>query len=125
MAFDVSPASAADVVKQLQAKNINLRAADTNTVLASFDETHLEADVHAVVAALKAAGVGGGTNAAVAVAVDGNVPAAFARSGEFLHQKIFNSIHSETEMMRYLLTLQVKDLGLDRSMISLGSCTMK
>merc|ERR1740129_961013 len=43
----------------------------------------------------------------------------------FLQQEIFNSIHSETEMMRYLRTLQGKDLALDTSMISLGSCTMK
>jgi len=45
--------------------------------------------------------------------------------GPFLEQKIFNSIHSETEMMRYIHTLQLKDLALDKSMISLGSCTMK
>merc|ERR1719346_175621 len=53
------------------------------------------------------------------------IPAAFARTKPFLQQKIFNSIHSETEMMRYMHTLQLKDLALDKSMISLGSCTMK
>jgi len=57
--------------------------------------------------------------------VDGAMPAEFARTGPFLQQKIFNSIHSETEMMRYMLNLQLKDLALDKSMISLGSCTMK
>lgn len=40
-------------------------------------------------------------------------------------QKIFNSIHSESQMMRYLRRLQEKDISLDRSMIPLGSCTMK
>ena len=42
-----------------------------------------------------------------------------------MQQKIFNSIHSETTMMRYLRSLQEKDVSFDRSMISLGSCTMK
>merc|ERR1719261_2458635 len=57
--------------------------------------------------------------------VDGKAPAAFARTTPFLQQKIFNSITSETEMMRYIKLLQSKDLSLDTSMISLGSCTMK
>lgn len=42
-----------------------------------------------------------------------------------MKQKIFNSIHSESQMMRYLRSLQEKDISLDRSMISLGSCTLK
>eukprot|EP00931_Biecheleriopsis_adriatica_P041410 TRINITY_DN2366_c0_g2_i1.p1 TRINITY_DN2366_c0_g2~~TRINITY_DN2366_c0_g2_i1.p1 ORF type:complete len:996 (+),score=234.61 TRINITY_DN2366_c0_g2_i1:60-3047(+) len=124
--IDVSPKNAAAVVEELQAKQLNLRAVDEKLVTVSLDETHLEADVHTLVAALKAAGVGGGAaTAASSIAVNGELPAAFARSGEFLQQKIFNSISSETEMMRYMHTLQLKDLALDKSMISLGSCTMK
>lgn len=42
-----------------------------------------------------------------------------------MKQKIFNAVHSETQMMRYLRTLQEKDVSLNRSMISLGSCTLK
>merc|ERR1719261_2452247 len=57
--------------------------------------------------------------------VDGKAPAAFARTKPFLQQQIFNSVTSETEMMRYLKRLQSKDLSLNTSMISLGSCTMK
>merc|ERR1711972_979301 len=57
--------------------------------------------------------------------VNGEVPAEFARTSPFLQQEIFNSIFSETEMMRYMFSLQLKDLALDKSMISLGSCTMK
>ena len=48
-----------------------------------------------------------------------------ARKDPFMTQKIFNSIHSESQMMRYLRHLQEKDISLDRSMIPLGSCTMK
>ena len=47
------------------------------------------------------------------------------RKDKFMVQRIFNSIHSESEMMRYLKNLQGKDIGLDKSMIPLGSCTMK
>jgi len=126
VAFDVGSKGAAAVVEQLQAKELNLRALDATQVSASFDESHLEADVMALIGALKAAGVGGGSPTAAAdIVVDGAMPAEFARTGTFMQQKIFNSIHSETEMMRYMHTLQLKDLALDKSMISLGSCTMK
>ena len=49
----------------------------------------------------------------------------FERTGDFLTQEIFNSYHSETEMMRYIKRLERKDISLTHSMISLGSCTMK
>lgn len=124
VAFDVSPLSPAVVVEQLQAKQINVRALDGSHVSASFDETHTEADVMTLLAALKSVGIQGGT-AKTAVTIDGQLPDAFARTGKFLQQEIFNSIHHETAMMRYMTSLQLKDLGLDRSMISLGSCTMK
>eukprot|EP00932_Pfiesteria_piscicida_P016959 SRR837773.3863.p1 GENE.SRR837773.3863~~SRR837773.3863.p1 ORF type:complete len:857 (-),score=390.38 SRR837773.3863:96-2336(-) len=124
VAFSV--ADAASLVEKLQGQGLNLRALDGQRVSVSFDETHMEEDIMALVAALKAAGVGGGApTAAASIVVDGQLPQAFARQGAFLQQKIFNSIHSETEMMRYMHTLQMKDLALDKSMISLGSCTMK
>src|SRR5439155_3153009 len=53
------------------------------------------------------------------------LPAALARTSAFLQHPIFNTHHSETEMMRYIRGLERKDIGLDTSMIPLGSCTMK
>jgi glycine dehydrogenase len=54
-----------------------------------------------------------------------NIPSTVTRTSEFLTHPVFNSYHSETRMMRYLRSLEVKDLSLNTSMISLGSCTMK
>ena len=53
------------------------------------------------------------------------VPAALQRTSKFLSHPVFNSCHSETEMLRYIYHLQSKDLGLEHAMIPLGSCTMK
>eukprot|EP00928_Gymnodinium_smaydae_P009863 TRINITY_DN1368_c0_g2_i1.p1 TRINITY_DN1368_c0_g2~~TRINITY_DN1368_c0_g2_i1.p1 ORF type:complete len:1021 (-),score=255.27 TRINITY_DN1368_c0_g2_i1:94-2697(-) len=115
--------SAEAVAKKLEAKELNVRVLDSSRIAVSFDETHEEADVEALVAALKEAVDFGGAKSEVVV--DGSVPEAFARTKPFLQQEIFNSIGSETELMRYMFALQLKDLSLDRSMISLGSCTMK
>ena len=54
-----------------------------------------------------------------------NIPASLTRTTEFLLHPVFNSHHSETELMRYLKVLENKDLSLTTSMIALGSCTMK
>jgi len=56
---------------------------------------------------------------------DLHIPAELTRKSSFMQQKIFNQYHSETEMMRYMKLLEVKDLSLNRAMIPLGSCTMK
>jgi len=53
------------------------------------------------------------------------IPENFARNTKYLEHPVFNSYHSETEMMRYLKQLEIKDLSLNRAMIPLGSCTMK
>ena len=53
------------------------------------------------------------------------IPSALERETEFLTHPTFNSYHSETEMLRYIRRLSDKDIALDRSMIPLGSCTMK
>ena len=54
-----------------------------------------------------------------------NIPASLQRTSAFLLHPVFNTYHSETEMMRYLKMLENKDLSLTHSMIALGSCTMK
>jgi len=124
VAFDVAPLKSTDVLKQLQDQAYNLRVLPDGRLVANFDESHNESDIHELVSVLSKAGVKGSASH-TSLEVDGMLPASFARTSAFLNQKIFNSIHSETEMMRYMATLQRKDLSLDTSMISLGSCTMK
>ena len=99
--LDVSPLSSADLVKALEATHINSCAFDPKLVSASFDEKHFPEDVHAIMATLKEAGVKG-TATPAQLAIDGKVSEAFARTKPFLQQHIFNFIHSETEMMRYM-----------------------
>merc|ERR1712232_78688 len=124
VAFDVSPLKSADILQQLQDQAYNLRLLPDGRLVANFDESHLESDIHELVSVLSKAGVKGSVSNS-GIEVDGMLPASIARTSSFLNQKIFNSIHSETEMMRYMASLQRKDLSLDTSMISLGSCTMK
>jgi glycine dehydrogenase len=106
-----------------EAAEINLRYAD-NYITISIDQTTYADDINALIEVFaKAAG-----KAAFKVSekeiFDGKSPLAFRKSS-FLTHPVFNTYHSESEMMRYIKRLENKDLSLTHSMISLGSCTMK
>ncbi|MBP5710062.1 MAG: aminomethyl-transferring glycine dehydrogenase [Bacteroidales bacterium] len=116
-----------DVKKIALAQELNLFYHCERCFTVSFDETVLLADVNKVLEVLaKAAGkqftpyVCNG-NCAPAL----NISEKLQRKSDFLTQDIFKKYHSETEMMRYMKMLEVKDLSLNRAMIPLGSCTMK
>ena len=95
--------------------NINNRGDDYITI--SLDETSNEDDIKNILAFFS-------IESEVETATN-ILTSRHARSDSFLTQQMFNSYHSETEMMRYLRKLADKDLALDRTMIPLGSCTMK
>ncbi|NNK91962.1 MAG: aminomethyl-transferring glycine dehydrogenase, partial [Acidimicrobiia bacterium] len=94
----------------------NLRRFDRGIGVA-FDETIDDTDLETLVHALFPLGL--------AEPRGGRVPAELLRTSEFLTHEVFNSHHSETEMLRYITGLRAKDLSLTHSMIPLGSCTMK
>ncbi|MFF4772834.1 aminomethyl-transferring glycine dehydrogenase [Microtetraspora fusca] len=120
------PGRAAQVVAAAEAAGVNLRLVDADHVAAACDEKTAAEHLETVWAAF---GVPGSTDG---VAIDDldrvtedALPADLARTGDFLTHPVFHSYRSETAMLRYLRRLQDKDVALDRSMIPLGSCTMK
>jgi glycine dehydrogenase len=110
----------------LDAAQINVRWVSETQFAVSMDETVTLADLQALANVLtEAAGAPAVDVAALNAGEDTFVPVALARQSAILSHPIFSSIHSETDMLRYLRGLADKDLALDRSMIPLGSCTMK
>ena len=105
-------------------RQINLRDFGDGTIGIALDEGVLPGDVNDLFAVFG----GEGKVSAAEVAEEGvpvDFPATFIRSSEYLTHPVFNRYHSETEMLRYIHKLESKDLSLNTSMISLGSCTMK
>jgi glycine dehydrogenase len=115
---------AADAVARAREAGYALFLADADTVGVACDETTTDAELLEVATVL-AAGQRGAT-APGQLADSGPVlPAGLARSSEFLRHPVFHEHRSETAMLRYLRRLADFDIALDRSMIPLGSCTMK
>jgi glycine dehydrogenase len=117
--FDTLQVRAGDarlVVERAAATGIDLRLVDERTVGMAFDETSEVGTVRAVLAAF-----------GIDAPIHDDVPDGLGerRTDEFLTQSVFHRYHTEHEMLRYLRRLADKDLALDRTMIPLGSCTMK
>ncbi|AJY30089.1 glycine dehydrogenase [Burkholderia thailandensis 34] len=110
------------------AKRINLRRVSDTRVGISVDETTTRGDLAELLGifAQAAGGTAPDVDALDAGLADtAALPAGLQRTSAYLTHHVFNRHHSETEMLRYLRSLSDKDLALDRSMIPLGSCTMK
>ncbi|HVI26339.1 MAG TPA: aminomethyl-transferring glycine dehydrogenase [Xanthomonadaceae bacterium] len=118
----VTGIDAAAIHGKARAAGINLRAIDGASVGISLDETTTRADVAAL------AGLFGADLAdidALDAATPDALPQALLRRTPFLTHPVFNTHHSEHELLRYMRALADKDLAMDRTMIPLGSCTMK
>ncbi|QWP76221.1 aminomethyl-transferring glycine dehydrogenase [Lysobacter sp. K5869] len=112
---------AAAIHARARAARINLREIDANSVGVSLDETVNRDDLTALAGLFGAALDVDALDAATADAI----PAALQRNSAFLQHPVFNTHHSEHELLRYMRSLADKDLAMDRTMIPLGSCTMK
>jgi len=111
------PGKAVEIIAAAEAKGINLRAIDADTVGISADEATTAGIVADVVAAF---------GATVADSAEGfALDAAVERTSDYLQHPVFNTHRSETQLLRYIRRLSDRDLALDRTMIPLGSCTMK
>ncbi|HEY0187841.1 MAG TPA: aminomethyl-transferring glycine dehydrogenase [Cellulomonas sp.] len=123
----VVPGRAPAVVAAAVARGINVWAADDDHVQVACDEVTTPEHVTAVLAAFAdaAAAAPEPVPGAMAGAVVVGIPAALRRTSGYLTHPVFHRHRSETAMLRYLRALSDQDLALDRTMIPLGSCTMK
>jgi len=103
------------IIDHAKRAGFNLRFIDAHTVGVSFDEPTTTDEVKALLTVFDAAHTVGPTRLSEAA----------LRTDNFMHQSVFHRHHSETDMLRHLRRLADKDLALDRTMIPLGSCTMK
>ncbi|HVH27265.1 MAG TPA: aminomethyl-transferring glycine dehydrogenase [Vicinamibacterales bacterium] len=125
------------IAKAALASNLNLGYRRDGTIHVALDETVNDADIAAIVTAFATgAATAPGQSAAVNSGLEADearppkdVPTAYppnlSRTSPFLTHPVFNTHHSEAAMMRFIRRLERKDIGLDTSMIPLGSCTMK
>ncbi|WP_423185915.1 aminomethyl-transferring glycine dehydrogenase [Alishewanella sp. d11] len=121
-------ADRAAVVARALAAGVNLRTDVADSLAVSFNEATKAADIAELFDIVLGAGHGLDVNALDAqIVANGStsIPADLARTSAVLSHPVFNQYHSETEMLRYIKKLENKDLALNHSMISLGSCTMK
>ncbi len=110
------------LLAEAEAKGFNLRKLDGATLGVSFDETTSAAQVEAL---LSLFGAPQSAEALAASLQGSSLPEALRRTSSYLTHPVFNSHHTEHEMLRYIKALEAKDLSLVHSMIALGSCTMK
>ncbi len=124
-----------ELIKSLaQGNGINFRYFDTNHVGIALDETVSNEDLEDIINVFLLAkspestvtrGVAGPEFQKISKELKHRFPASLKRSSSYLDHPVFSSHHSETKMMRYIKSLENKDLSLTHSMIPLGSCTMK
>jgi glycine dehydrogenase len=110
------------IIDAARAKLINLRTLSQTRIGVALDETVTADDVADVIAAFA---VGTDKSAGPVRAAPSAIPESLARTTPFCTHPVFNTHHSETEMLRYLKRLEDRDLSLTAAMIPLGSCTMK
>jgi len=113
------------LAERARAQGANLRVAWGDWLCISLDETTTRDDLRLLWSIFAADGQALPDIDALAASAPALIPATLRRSSAFLTHSVFNTHHSETEMLRYIRSLSDKDLALDRSMIPLGSCTMK
>ena len=106
------------IIDKTLSEEINLRVIDSNHIGISFDETTSDSDIDSLKSIF-------GKNNKTSNQVNISIQEDLIRQSEYLTHEVFNSYHSETEMLRYIRRLCDKDIALDRAMIPLGSCTMK
>ena len=117
------PHTLQELIAAAEAHQVNLRLYADGAVGVALDEATTVAELQTLFAIFGAADLVGVET--LAAGIDLNLPTVHTRTSAYLTHPVFNSYHSETEMLRYITRLQSRDLSLTHSMIPLGSCTMK
>ena len=113
------------IAERARQSGANLRFRLNNYLGVSFDETTSRSEIELLWSFFALPGQPLPVVSSFEKGIDSLIPADLRRTSSFLTHPVFNTHHSETAMLRYIRMLGDKDLGLDRSMIPLGSCTMK
>jgi glycine dehydrogenase len=121
----ITVANAEVVIQQAETRQINLRSINAQTIGISLDETSTKQDVIDLWSLLAAQVNFTFSEVAESLTLTANPHPQLVRANDYLTHPVFNSYHSETELLRYINRLQAKDLSLAQAMIPLGSCTMK
>ncbi len=122
--IEVGKMSSQDILERAEKADCNLRALGPHSLGISMDETTTDADLEILMAALRGTNVRDFEDDKLAGS-EFQVSQSSIRSSDFLTHPVFNTHDTETEMLRYLKKLELRDLSLTTSMIPLGSCTMK
>ncbi len=120
-----APGRAHTLFARAKEKRINLRFVDADHLGVSFDQSTRREELAKLLTVFKTDALENFDMDAVDKSVQEVIPKSLQRTSSYLTHPVFELYHSETEMLRYLRHLQAKDVALDRSMIALGSCTMK
>ena len=113
------------ILARAMERRVNLRLRDDGSICISLDETTTRDDIALLWSIFGAEDAALPDVDALDAATPSLIPSALRRSSRFMQHPVFNTHHSEHELLRYLRTLADKDLAMDRTMIPLGSCTMK
>ncbi len=126
LAIDVPQEVLPRIIDAARVKQINLRILSQTRIGLALDETVTDDDIGDVIAAFAGPiGRDVGAQRAALLHTDSTIPESLSRTTPFCTHPVFNTHHSETEMLRYLKKLEDRDLSLTAAMIPLGSCTMK
>jgi glycine dehydrogenase len=121
---ELGQSSSSNLIERAERAGCNLRAAGNHAISIALDETTTDFDIETLMSIFRGTSVRDFAD----VDIDSSsfrIPQSAIRTSKFLAHPVFNTYHSETEMLRYLRRLESRDLSLCHSMIPLGSCTMK
>src|SRR6266480_3273557 len=121
---ELGQSSSSNLIERAERAGCNLRAAGNHAISIALDETTTDFDIETLMSIFRGTSVRDFADADIESS-SFRIPQFAIRNSDFLTHPVFNTYHSETEMLRYLRRLESRDLSLCHSMIPLGSCTMK